>query len=300
MPLPDSTPARIMVVGAHPVDVFDNTGGTCAEHVAQGDSVTAVICTSGIHTHNERLIDELKKPEGQRDTQVIDEPPEAYAERKRQEAMSSLALFGVEDVVVLSYDDGMWDLNAGMIKDLTEVILDRKPHVMLQQNPGDGAALRDDHALIGVATHHAVVAAAQVRYGDTRACWHVLETYYYGVYGVNAHPFRSPNLPVDLFVDVTNHVEAKVRAHQFIESQGQHRGWGQKRIEAIEGHLGVFAGTSYAEAYVRAQPPVVETLPIDRHRFGNEKLSSSEQMRRNHQLTGAFVPEADGSSAETK
>jgi len=188
MLLPDSTPARIMVEGAHLVDVFDSTGGTCAEHIAQGDSVTAVICTSGIHTHNERLVDELKKPEGQRDSQVIHEPPEAYAERKRQEAMSSLALFGVEDVVILPYDDGMWNLNADMIKDLTEVILDRKPHVMLQQNPGDGAALRDDHALIGVATHHAIVAAAQVRYGDTRPCWHVLGTYYYGVYGVNYFP----------------------------------------------------------------------------------------------------------------
>jgi len=101
-------------------------------------------------------------------------------------------------------------------------------------------------------------------------------------------------------VDVTKHVEAKVRAHQFIQTQGQHRGWGQKRIEAIEGHLGVFAGTSYAEAYVRAHPPVVETLPIDNHRFENEKLSSSQQMRRNHQLTGAFIPEADGSSAGTQ
>ena len=30
MPLPDGSPARLMVITAHPVDAFDSSGGTCA------------------------------------------------------------------------------------------------------------------------------------------------------------------------------------------------------------------------------------------------------------------------------
>ena len=153
MPLPDGKSARIMVIAAHPVDAFDSSGGTCAEHVEQGDQVTVVICTSGINTHNERLL------------------------------------------------------------------------------------------------------------------------------------------------DVTKHYKAKVRAHQYIATQGQHIGWGQKRLEGIEGHCGIFAGTSYAEAFVRVGVPVHETLPISQRRYDDLKLSSAERFRKDHLLLGAFVRDADGSFA---
>lgn len=297
MPLPDGKPARIMVVGAHPVDVFDNTGGTCAEHILRGDHVTIVVCTSGIHTHNERLLDELRKPEAERDPAILNEPSDDYAARKKAEAEQSLACFGITDVVVLPYDDGRYELEPAMINDLTELILDRKPHVILQQNPDDGAVIRDDHALIGIATHHATAGASRARYNDPRPPWRPVEVYIYGVFGVNSHAYGNPNMRVDLFVDVTKHAEAKVRAHQFIATQGQNVGWGQKRIEGIEGHLGIFAGTSYAEAFVRLTPDVQDTLPISKKRYEDEQLPSAEQFKRNHQLIGAFVPEADGSYA---
>ena len=296
MPLPDGRPARIMVVGAHPVDVFDSTGGTCAEHIAQGDHVIAVICTSGIHTHNERLLDELRKPESDRDPEIMDEPPETYAARKRDEAYSSLGCFGITDVEVLPYDDGKYELDPAMINDLTDLILDRKPHVIIQQNPMQRGAIRDDHALIGVAAQQAICAAAQARYGDPRPSWTPVDVYLLGEFGVKHGPFGS-HMRVDVFVDVTKHVEAKARAHQFIATQGQNVGWGQKRVEAVEGHAGIFSRTSYAECFARIEPPVCDTLPINRKRYEDLKLSSAERFKKNHQLTGAFVREADGSYA---
>jgi LmbE family N-acetylglucosaminyl deacetylase len=297
MPLPDGKPARIMVVTAHPVDAFDNTGGTCAEHISQGDHVTAVICTSGIYVHNERLKDELRKPESERDPAVLSESPEAYAARKRDEAEKSLGCFGITDVVLLPYDDGSHALEPGMIEDLEMLIRDRKPHVILQQDPLDGAAVFDDHALVGAATSLAIEAAGRVRFGDPRPPWEPVEVYLLGTYGINTSPFGNRHARVDVFVDVTKHYEAKVRAHQYIVSQGQNIGWGQKRIEGIEGHAGIFAGTSYAEAFVRVTPPVCETLPINRKRYEDLQLSSAERFKKNHQLLGAFVPEADGSYA---
>lgn len=294
MPLPDGKPARIMVVTAHPVDAFDNSGGTCAEHIALGDQVTAVMCTSGIHTHNERLHDELRKPEAERDPAILTESAEAYAERKRAEATQSLGCFGITDVVVLPYEDGRYEINPDMVADLERLICDRRPHVMLMQDPLDGAAVRDDHAVVGAATWQAIAAASRPRYGDPRPTWEVTEIYLLGVRGVNTHAFGNQQARPDVFIEVTKHVEAKVRAHQFITTQGQNVGWGQKRIETIEGHLGMFADASYAEAFVRATPPLCDVLPISRKRYEDLQLPSAARFKLNHQLLGAFVPEADG------
>ena len=297
MPLPDGKPARLMVITAHPVDAFDNSGGTCAEHLEQGDQVTAVICTSGINIHNERLYDELRKPEAERDPAVLSEASEDYAARKKKEAEDSLGCFGITDVVVLPYEDGRYDIQPGMVEDLEELICDRKPHLIIQQNPMDGLGNFDDHAIIGIATSHAISRAGRARYDRNRTPWQPVEVYLLGVFGVNASPFADQHLRPDVFVDVTRHYRAKVRAHQRIATQGQHIGWGQKRIEGIEGHCGIFAGTSYAEAFVRTTVPVFDTLPINQKRYEDLKLPSAERMRRNHQLLGAFVREADGSFA---
>ena len=187
--------------------------------------------------------------------------------------------------------------DAAVVRVGLPVLLHGDRHWLRLWRASDGAVIRDDHALIGVATHHATAGAARARYNDPRPPWRPVEVYIYGVFGVNTHAYGNLNMRVDLFVDVTKHAEAKVRAHQFIATQGQNVGWGQKRIEGIEGHLGIFAGTSYAEAFVRVTPDVQNTLPISKKRYEDEQLPSSEQFKRNHQLIGAFVPEADGSYA---
>ena len=297
MPLPDGKQARLMVITAHPVDAFDNTGGTCAEHIQNGDQVTALICTSGVNIHNEKLIDELRKPEAERDPAIVSEPPEEYAARKKREAEVSLGCFGITDVVVLPYDDGRYDVQAAMVADIEELICDRKPHIILQQDPRDSHSTFDDHAIVGVATSQAISRAGTPKYGSTRTPWRPVEVYLLNVYGVNTSLFGPDNTRPDLFVDVTKHYKAKVKAHQSIASQGQDVGWGQKRIEGIEGHCGIFASTSYAEAFQRVSIPVFTMLPINKKRYEDIQLSSAEQMKKNYQLLGAFVKEADGSYA---
>ena len=44
-----------MIVAAHPADSFDQAGGALAHHVAQGDSVTVVIATTGVRSHHWEL-----------------------------------------------------------------------------------------------------------------------------------------------------------------------------------------------------------------------------------------------------
>ena len=41
---------RLLLVATHPADSFDQAGGTLAHHVTRGDSVTAVIATTGVRS----------------------------------------------------------------------------------------------------------------------------------------------------------------------------------------------------------------------------------------------------------
>ncbi|MBI2501895.1 MAG: PIG-L family deacetylase [Candidatus Latescibacteria bacterium] len=42
-----STPLRLLSIGAHPADVFDQSGGTMAHHASRGDYVGCVVLTHG-------------------------------------------------------------------------------------------------------------------------------------------------------------------------------------------------------------------------------------------------------------
>ena len=42
---------RILSIGAHPADIFDQSGGTMAHHVQRGDYVGCVVLTHGARVH---------------------------------------------------------------------------------------------------------------------------------------------------------------------------------------------------------------------------------------------------------
>jgi len=50
---------RILVIGAHPADIFDQSGGTMAHHVKRGDWVGALILTHGARIHDEVVSSQL-------------------------------------------------------------------------------------------------------------------------------------------------------------------------------------------------------------------------------------------------
>src|SRR5690606_33713501 len=49
---PNSSNLRILVVGGHPADVFDQSGGTMAHHVARGARVYCAVMTTGVRAHD--------------------------------------------------------------------------------------------------------------------------------------------------------------------------------------------------------------------------------------------------------
>ena len=52
-------PLRILSIGAHPADIFDQSGGTMAHHAARGDYVGCVVLTHGARVHDKVISDEM-------------------------------------------------------------------------------------------------------------------------------------------------------------------------------------------------------------------------------------------------
>ena len=46
-------PLRILCIGAHPADIFDQSGGTMAHHTARGDYVACIVLTHGVRIHDQ-------------------------------------------------------------------------------------------------------------------------------------------------------------------------------------------------------------------------------------------------------
>jgi len=81
-------PLRIVSVGAHPADTFDQSGGTMAHHAAQGDYVAAVGLTAGARIHDKKVSDEMfhrdEVPEATELTNLIGERGDVKAEEVRK------------------------------------------------------------------------------------------------------------------------------------------------------------------------------------------------------------------------
>ena len=52
-------PLRILSIGAHPADIFDQSGGAMAHHAARGDYVACVVLTHGARVHDQVISDSM-------------------------------------------------------------------------------------------------------------------------------------------------------------------------------------------------------------------------------------------------
>jgi len=254
---------RILAVKAHPHD-FTHCAGTLGIHVGRGDSVTVVTVTSGAYVHNEQLSAELAKPKGQQDPNIVDQPPDKYAEEKAAELRQAAAVFGITDVRILhGKEPFLVDENPDIVEKLTEIILEERPDILISQSTyltGSGhhgqisGYLGDDHLNAAFAVQKAQYWATSPRPGASRPPHRIAETYYPGVY------FNRDDW--DVVVDTTDQYENRVEAEALFKSQGHTMKFSRKRIEISCGAAGWSAGVAYAEGFVRARPEVVSSLAV--------------------------------------
>src|SRR4029077_14181394 len=97
---------RIVSIGAHPADTFDQSGGTMAHHADRGDFVAAVSITHGARVHDaamDSMYHRREIPDAKALTQLIHERSDVKAEEVR----TACGMLGVDEVHFLGIDAGI-------------------------------------------------------------------------------------------------------------------------------------------------------------------------------------------------
>ncbi|HVB65086.1 MAG TPA: PIG-L deacetylase family protein [Nitrolancea sp.] len=148
---PTSTPARAMVVVAHPDDAEFGVAGTVAKWTAAGSEVIFVLGTSG--------------DKGSDDPEMTSEK---LVETREREQRAAAAVLGVKTVEFLRFRDAelMPDLNLRLA--ITRMIRTYKPDAVICQDPtfrwgGQEYINHPDHSAMGEATLAAIFPSARDR-----------------------------------------------------------------------------------------------------------------------------------------
>ena len=226
-------PQRAMSIYAHPDDQEFSIGGTLAKWARAGCEVISVIITSGDSGSNDPAKDSNYKKE--------------LAELREKEQLAANAILGVKETIFLRYPDGELEPTIALRKDLTRLIRQYKPDVVLAGNPeawfyGNEYVNHPDHRAAARAACEAVFpsAGSRLMFTDLLSAGYephdVKRLYIHGTDKVNR------------WVDITETLELKIKALQQHVSQinpeevGKWmREWAEEEAQGQE--------IKYAEAY---------------------------------------------------
>jgi len=274
-----SQPLRILSIGAHPADIFDQSGGTMAHHVSRGDYVGCVVLTHGARVHDAVISDEMyhrsQVPDAAELQSLIVERSDLKAEETRQ----ACKLLGVEDIYFFGADDAVLLLTDEPVRRLARLLREVRPDVILTHFPKEGNGLTNPHAIAGQIVLYAVQLAAGVDPGDRHPPHKVAQVFFFGT-GAAAIPRQvwdaTGGYYNNLFIDITDVVDKKLAALDCLVSQGYGGAYARKRIETSDGAFGLAGGVPYAEAFISMNAETHDHLPVTERALAAARASDHE------------------------
>ena len=272
-------PLRILSVGAHPADIFDQSGGTMAHHAARGDYVGCVVLTHGARVHDAVISDDMHH---RSEVPAAAELEALIAERsdvKAEEARKACKLLGVEEVFFFGADDAVLLVTAQEVRRLARLFRQVRPEIILTHFPKEGDGLTNPHAVAGQIVLHAISLASGVDPGDRNPPHKVAQVFFFGT-GAAAIPRQvwqsEGGYYNDVFIDIVDVVDKKLAALDCLVSQGYGGAYARKRIETSDGAFGVAGGAAYAEGFISLNAETHDYLPVTKRALANARASDHE------------------------
>jgi len=184
---------RLLVIVAHPDDVDFGSAGTMATLTAHGVHVTYCLVTDGDAGGSDRA---MSRPE--------------MASMRRKEQTAAAAAVGVEDLVFLGHPDGRVESNLALRCDLSRVIRQVRPKVVMCQSPDRNYdrifASHPDHLAAGDAALCAVYPDSRNPFAFPELLEEGLEPWTVDEVWISGHPTMTD------VVDVTDSIDRKFEA----------------------------------------------------------------------------------------
>lgn len=277
-------PLRILSVGAHPADIFDQSGGTMAHHAARGDYVGCVVLTHGARIHDvvisESMFHRERVPIGEELLAMMAERSDVKAEEVRK----ACGILGVHDVYFFGEDDAVLLVNDPAVRRLAAMFRQLKPDIVLTHFPREGDPFSNPHAIAGQIAMYAIAYAASVDPADSNPPHRVAQVFFFGT-GAAATRRQlwdaEGGYYNDVFIDITDVVDKKLAAMDCLVSQGYGGAYARKRIETSDGAFGQAGAVSYAEGFITLNAETHDYLPVTEHAL--KRASSSD-----HEIMAAY------------
>ena len=278
-----SEPLRILSIGAHPADIFDQSGGTMAHHVARGDEVGCVVLTHGARVHDAVISDSMFHREAVPEGAELEGLMASRADVKADEVRAACRILGVEDIHFFGLDDAIPLVTEAAVRRLARSLREWRPDIVLTHFPKEGDGLTNPHAVAGQIVTHAIAFAASVDPGDSHPPCRVAQVFYFGI-GAAKLPSKlwdaEGGYYNDVFIDTTDVIDKKLAAMDCLKSQGYSGAYARKRIEASDGAFGVAAGCAYAEGFISANAETHYCLPVTDYDLERTSSSDHENINR--------------------
>jgi LmbE family N-acetylglucosaminyl deacetylase len=274
-------PLRILVIGAHPADAFDQSGGTMAHHIERGDWVGCAVLTTGVRVHDKVVTDEMQKRKAIPEAEELKKIMAERSPVKEKEVLRAVALLGVreQDVYFLGVDDAVLLVNQDLVRQVAKLIRKLRPDVILTHFPYESGGLGTAHAITGQIVSHALPLAAGVDPGDTTPPHKVTQVFFFGqgAAATRTHLWASQGgFYNDVFIDITDVAAKKVACLDAMESQGYGGPYARKRIETSDGAFGAEIHIPYAEGFISLYSTTNYYLPVSPLNLRKAKLSDHE------------------------
>jgi len=281
-PAATNPPLRLVSIGAHPADVFDQSGGAMAHHTARGDYVACISLTHGARVHDTVVSDSMYH---RQEIPAAAELAQLMGDRsdvKVQEIRAACRILGVEEVYFLGVDDGILLVERDIIRRLASLLRQLRPDIVLTHYPFEGDGQVRAHAVAGQIVLHALQYAASVDPGDRTPPHRAAQVFFFGQGATQVRAGlwdARGGYTNDVFVDITDVIDKKFAAMECLVSQGYAGAYNRKRTENSDGAFG--GGTvAYGEGFIRMNAEVHYYLPVTAYARRQSRDSDHEIMRR--------------------
>jgi len=227
-------PKVVLGVVAHPDDMEFTSAGTVAKFAAEGAQVYYYILTNANKGSEDRGME-----------------PDRLRDMRRGEQRAAGNILGLADVFFGDYDDGTLECNQAVKRDITRVIRQVKPDVVITLDPsvlyvaGRGIINHPDHRAAGQAVLDAVYPLAR----DHMSFPELLSE------GLEPHKTASLLLvnfeKANFYVDITDVLQTKLDALCAHTSQVSDPDGARGMVRAMAEEAGRKAGVPCAEGFVR-------------------------------------------------
>ena len=275
---------RLLSIGAHPADIFDQSGGTMAHHAGRGDYVGCVVLTHGARVHDAVISDSMFHRQEVPEESELLELMQERSDVKADEVRAGCAILGVRDIYFFGADDAVLLVTVETVRRLARLLRQLRPDIVLTHFPKEGDGLTGPHAVAGQIVLHAISSAGSVDPGDRNPPHKTAQVFFFGT-GAAAVPRNvwqsEGGYYNDVFIDITDVADKKLAALDCLVSQGYGGAYARKRIETSDGAFGSAGGCAYAEGFISQNAETHYFLPLTEHALKSARASDHELIERN-------------------